>query len=187
MCRKIKKGASFGVIGQHSPKYRAENAKAESTHAQDKTNSCVLHCHARRLITGLYGKPLRLQFPCGQSANLRGSARSQNAMACDQNAVFVPPYCDLSSPPGIYLMAVPEPISRKALHMAKFVINRILAQVTGALNAIAEHENLVSKSSSQVCYSNGLRSGSATDLLIVLIHLNVDMNPVTYSKQEGNQ
>lgn len=43
MRKRIRKGASFGLIGQHSPKYQAENAKAESTHAQDKTICHGLH------------------------------------------------------------------------------------------------------------------------------------------------
>ena len=43
MRKRIRKGASFGVNGQHSPKYQAENAKAESTHAQDKTKGRALH------------------------------------------------------------------------------------------------------------------------------------------------
>lgn len=43
MCRTIKKGASIGVIGQHSAKYRAENAKAGSTHGKDNEKNCTLH------------------------------------------------------------------------------------------------------------------------------------------------
>ena len=43
MRRKIRKGASRAVFGQHSPKSQAENNTAKSTHAQDKTNGRALH------------------------------------------------------------------------------------------------------------------------------------------------
>ena len=72
MRKRIRKGASFGVIGQHSPKYQAENAKAESTHVQDKTKGRALHSvsgyvnifltsrKTGRRLGGLYCKPRRL-------------------------------------------------------------------------------------------------------------------------------
>ena len=81
MRKGIKKGASRAVIGQNSPKYRAENNTTKSTHAQNKTirhglhsllaNGIIsatsrktgrrlggLHCETRRLIAA----PLRGVF-----------------------------------------------------------------------------------------------------------------------------
>ena len=43
MRKGIKKGASRAVIGQNSPKYRAENNTTKSTHAQNKTIRHGLH------------------------------------------------------------------------------------------------------------------------------------------------
>lgn len=258
MRRKIRKGASRAVFGQHSPKSQAENNTAKSTHTQDKTNGRALHsasgyvnifltsrktgrrlgglhCYTRRLIaaplrgvfllvvnrthgvdmpiilTGApYGNPKGLLFPCGQSANLYGVAhplgggvgfttdnltQGKNAMskplngaiAHTQNTAFVSPYFEQSLPLGMCLKAVTEPVSRDALHTAKFEINTILAQVADTLDVIAERENVAHKCPSYVSYSDGGQAGSATDLMAALLRLTIDMNTAINRKLEGQQ
>lgn len=73
MRKKRIKGVPFGVIGQHSPKYQADNNQTKNAHGKNNEKSCTLHsatgyatiplggikaacrlgglyCHTRRLI-----------------------------------------------------------------------------------------------------------------------------------------
>ena len=43
MRKRIRKGASFGVIGQHSPKYQADNNQTKNAHGKNNEKSCTLH------------------------------------------------------------------------------------------------------------------------------------------------
>lgn len=56
MRKKRIKGVPFGVIGQHSPKYQAENNQTQNAHAQDKTNGCVLHSASGYVSISLTGQ-----------------------------------------------------------------------------------------------------------------------------------
>ena len=161
------------------------------------------------ILTGApYGNPFGLLFPCGQSANLYGVAHPlgggvgfttdnltqgkramsktlNGAIAHTQNTAFVSPYFEQSSPLGMCLKAVTEPVSRDTLHTAKFEINTILAQVADTLDVIAERENVAHKCPSHVSYSDGGQAGSATDLMAALLRLTIDMNTAINRKLEG--
>lgn len=162
------------------------------------------------ILTGApYGNPLGLSLPLERSANLYGVAhplgggvsfttenvptekamsKSLNgAFAHTQNTAFVSPYFEQSSPLGMCLKAVTEPVSRDALQTAKFEINTILAQVADTLDVIAERENVAHKCPSQVSYSDGGQVGSATDLMAALLRLTIDMNAAINRKLEGQQ
>ena len=43
MRKKRIKGAPFGVIGQHSPKYQADNNQTKNAHGKNNEKSCTLH------------------------------------------------------------------------------------------------------------------------------------------------
>ena len=162
------------------------------------------------ILTGApYGNPKGLLFPWLQSANLYGVAHPlgggvgfttdnmnqgeamsktlNGAVAHTQNTVFVSPYFEQSSPLGMCLKAVTEPVSRDALQTAKFEINTILAQVADTLDVIAERENLAHQCPSRVSYSDGGQAGSATDLMAALLRLTIDMNTAIDRKLEGQQ
>lgn len=163
------------------------------------------------ILTGApYGNPFGLLFPCGQSANLYGVAHPlgggvgfttdnltqgkramskplNGAIAHTQNNAFVSPYFEQSSPLGMCLKAVTEPVSCDALRTAKSEINTILAQVADALDVIAERENLAHQCPSCVSYSDGGQAGSATDLMAALLRLTIDMNTAINRKLEGQQ
>lgn len=161
-----------------------------------------------KTLTGApYGNPKGLLFPVLQSANLYGVAHPlgggvsfttdnptqelamsktlDGAFAHTQNTAFVSPYFEQSSPLGMCLKAVTEPVSRDALQTAKFEINTILAQVADTLDVIAERENVAHKCPSQVSYSDGGQVGSATDLMAALLRLTIDMNTAINRKLEG--
>ena len=104
-----------------------------------------------------------------------------------QNTVFVSPYFGKTSPLGMCLKAVTEPVNRDELNTAKFEINTILAQVADALDVIAERENLAHQCPSCVSYSDGEQAGSATDLMAALLRLTIDMNTAINRKLEGQQ
>lgn len=104
-----------------------------------------------------------------------------------QNTVFVSPYFEKTSPLGMCLKAVTEPVSGNALRIAKGEINTILAQVADTLDIIAERENLAQKCPSHVSYSDGEQAGSATDLMAALLRLTIDMNTAINRKLEGQQ
>ena len=106
-------------------------------------------------------------------------------IAHTQTNAFVSPYFEQSSPLGMCLKAVTEPVSRDALQTAKFEINTILAQVADTLDVIAERENVAHKCPSQVSYSDGGQVGSATDLMAALLRLTIDMNTAINRKLEG--
>lgn len=109
------------------------------------------------------------------------------AIAHTQNTAFVSPYFEQSSPLGMCLKAVTEPVSRDALQTAKFEINTILAQVADTLDVIAERENLAHQCPPRVSYSDGGQAGSATDLMAALIRLTIDMNTAINRKLEEQQ
>lgn len=109
------------------------------------------------------------------------------AIAHTQNTVFVSPYFEKTSPLGMCLKAVTEPVNRDALQTAKFEINTVLAQVADTLDIIAERENLAQKCPSGVSYSDGGQAGSATDLMAALLRLTIDMNTAINRKLEGQQ
>lgn len=109
------------------------------------------------------------------------------AFAHNQNTVFVSPYLEKTSPLGMCLKAVTEPVSCDALRTAKSEINTILAQVADALDVIAERENLAQKCPSLVSYSDDGQAGSATDLMAALLRLTIDMNAAINRKLEGQQ
>lgn len=109
------------------------------------------------------------------------------AIAHTHNTAFVSPYFEQSSPLGMCLKAVTEPVNRDELNTAKFEINTILAQVADTLDIIAERENLAQKCPSRVSYSDGEQAGSATDLMAALLRLTIDMNTAINRKLEGQQ
>lgn len=80
------------------------------------------------------------------------------AFAHTQNTAFVSPYFEQSSPLGMCLKAVTEPVSSDALRTAKSEINTILAQVADALDVIAERENLANQYPPP-CFLFGWRTG----------------------------
>ena len=109
------------------------------------------------------------------------------AFSHTQNTVFVSPYLEQTSPLGMCLKAVTEPVNRDELNTAKFEINTILAQVADTLDIIAERENLAHQCPSCVSYSDGGQAGSATDLMAALLRLTIDMNTAINRKLEGQQ
>lgn len=109
------------------------------------------------------------------------------AIAHTHNTAFVSPYFEQSSPLGMCLKAVTEPVNRDALRTAKGEINTILAQVADTLDIIAERENLAQKCPSRVSYSDCEQAGSATDLMAALLRLTIDMNTAINRKLEGQQ
>lgn len=109
------------------------------------------------------------------------------AIAHTQNNAFVSPYFEKTSPLGMCLKAVTEPVNRDELNTAKFEINTILSQVADTLDIIAERENLAQKCPHFVSYSDGEQAGSATDLMAALLRLTIDMNTAINRKLEVQQ